>query len=74
MEKNYFKSQPRKRNQKSFLKNDYFITSFTCFIKLDITKGKNYKKIYELSEICKNVLSSAVDAGIDLDKVLLIND
>ena len=43
-----------------------------CFIKLDITQRKNYKKIHELSEICRNILSSGFDSGFSADKVTFI--
>ena len=54
--------------------NYYFITSFTCFIKFDITKCKNYKKVHELSKICRTILSSNIDARFNLDKVIFITD
>ena len=43
--------------------NDYSITSFTCFIKLDMTKRKNYKKNW-----------STFDEGFNLEKVFLRTD
>ena len=66
----------KKKPKKFFLKKnkDYFITSFTCFIKLDITKRKNYKKVHEVSEICRIILSSSFDAPFTLDKVIFIKD
>ena len=43
-----------------------------CFIKLDITQRKNYNKIHELSEMCRNILSSGFDSGFSGDKVTFI--
>ena len=68
-------SQAKETKKVLFKKHKYyFITSFTCFLKLDITKNKNYKKIHEPSEICRNILSSSFDAGFTLDKVIFITD
>ena len=46
MKKFTLKFNQEKETKKSyFLKaNGYFITSFTCFIKHDVTEHKNYKK------------------------------
>ena len=67
--------QEKKTKRVLFQKSKYyFITSFTCFIKLDITKHKSYNKVHELSEICRNILSSSFDARFMLDKVIFIKD
>ena len=63
-------SQEKETKKICFKKNtDYFITSFTCFIKLDITKRKNYIKIEELLRICITISSSSIDEGFDLGKL-----
>ena len=70
------KFSQEKETKNFFLKKkkDSFITSFTYFVKLDITKHKNYKIIPELSEICRNSSLSSISAGFNLDKVTFITD
>ena len=50
------------------------MTRFTCFIKLNISKRKSYKKVHELSEICREILSSSIDVGFDLNKIIFITN
>ena len=50
------------------------MTRFTCFIKLNISKRKSYKKVHELSEICREILSSSIDVRFDLNKIIFITN
>ena len=50
------------------------ITSFTCFIKLDITKRKNYKSNEELSRICRTILVGSIDVRYILEKIFFRTD
>ena len=67
--------QEKETKNKHFKENnDYFNTSFSYFIKLDIILRKNYKKVHELSEICRTILSSSIDPGFIWDKVIFITN
>lgn len=63
--KNYLRFSQEKETKNKYFKenNNYFNTSFSYFVKLDITLPKNYKKVHELLEICRTILSSSIDAG-----------
>ena len=50
------------------------ITSFTCFIKLDLTKSKNYKSIEDLSRICITVLVDSIVVRYNLEKIFFRTD
>lgn len=44
------------------------------FYKTWYTKRKNYKKVEELSQICRAILSTNIDVGFSLEEVIFITD